>query len=174
MNYKNIFIKKIGIGFIISLALIAAIILVQKDINARVSKIIEIKKEIKNSAASFSTLSVLSAQENKAKEYENQINYYYINKDQLFLGFFKDLSLIAGQNNITPQLTFGVETPSTDLVPRSMAISLSLSGKEALDSFKNFLTLLENSVYFVRFDSIDLNQSSNGFNANLSGQVFSF
>jgi len=168
------FRKSLSIDLAIVAVVIIGIFFVRADIRRRVDKISELSQEINKKSVSFGKLSDLSAQKNKATKYLEQMSVFLMNKDQFFLNFSKDVSIMAQQNGITSQVTFKEEIPPTNMEPRKTSILLVLSGPVKPDNFKNFLALLENSKYFIKFESIDFNQSGNNINVNLSGKAFSF
>ncbi len=154
------------------------IVILSSDIGSRTADFVNAQKQLDTASAAIGSLAYLQVDAETAKKYLPQIASYLISKDQL-LSFPKDINSIAQQNNMNFAVTFGNEIPITATSPRSTEITLSSQSQATMDNFINFMKLLENSPYFVKFNSIDISQDTNQQGANqlkagLTGSVFSF
>lgn len=173
MDLKKYLLKNIGISAIIIAAITGAIFFVKNDINGKADRMERAKTEAKKTGQSSQELADLEVDYKKAKGYEDSINSYYINKDQI-LTFSKDMSAMAKQNKLSLNLVFGGETPLSDLFPRKTNIIATLEGEATMVNFMDFLKVAENSRYFFGFKNIEVDISGNRLRANISGQVMSF
>lgn len=133
----------------------------------------EIRNQINANSMAIGSLAALQADAEKAKNYLPQISGYLITEDQL-INFSRDINSIGQQNSMSINVSYGQQTPPTDTTPRSTAVTLTSVSKAKLENLINFLSLVENSYYFIRLNNLDINQDADQLNANLVGQVFSF
>ncbi len=173
MGYQKQILKLVAISLAIIVLISAALIILGRDITNKASDITETKKNIFNNSRSVELLTLLQSDAATSKRYLPQMENFLISKDQL-LNFSKDLNLMAQQNNLPLNLTFKGETPLTGDNPRQTSISINSESPSNMENLIKFLESVENSRYFVKFNSLDINQNNNRMRLNFDGQVFSF
>jgi hypothetical protein len=173
LDFKSGILKEAIISASLVIVLIIVVFVLKSDVENRAGKLVSLRNQINASSMAIGSLAVLQADAEKAKNYIPQISGYLISEDKL-ISFSKDMDSIGLQNSLSVNVVYGQQVKPTDITPRSTAITLSSISKATLGNFINFLSLIENSYYFVRINTIDINQDAGQMNANLTGQVFSF
>jgi len=170
MNFRDWLIKNIGIATAIIILMLVFIFFLKTDINNRVSQIQFQGRSLAERIQSIESLTSLQANSKKSEELFNKLSESLPEKDQL-IGFSKELEGYAKSNNLDFGFSFGNEVEGTDSAPGIN--SFVLTSKGTYSDFVKFLRQIEDSKYFVGFNSFDLNKNENDFNIIIRGEVFS-
>lgn len=159
----------IGVGIIIIVVLITALIFIGFDISKKAIKVSESKQDIYFRSNIIKSLSILRSDINKIQPYIYGLNNVLPTKDQL-INFPRELSLIASQNKINLSFNFSGEN-SND---RLKWIELTGTAEGDFINIINFLKSIENSNYSVKIDNIDFNEKDDVSKTIFNGKVFYF
>ena len=173
MDLKNNILRQSIISAVPIIIFIVIVFVLKSDIQSRGEKLISVKAQIDINTMAIGSLAALQVDAEKAKNYSSQIAGYLISEDQL-INFSRDMGAIGQQNSMNFNVSYGAQTPITNTTPRGTAVNLTSVSKAKMENFNNFLSLIENSYYFVKLNTLDINQDAGQLNVNLSGQVFSF
>lgn len=174
-NMKDFFKKKFLVRLSISLSavllLIIANIFIDSDINRRVVKIQNLRKDLAFRAQAVNALLVLKEESRRAQNYLGVLQNILPSPEQL-INFRKAVRTMGISNQVDADLTFGAQESGIDGEPGHIGFNMS-ANTNSLDAFANFLTGIETGNYLVAINSIQLNQSVKGVKATLAGQVYS-
>lgn len=170
MEFRQIFIRNLGITGIIVLALTALILFLGKDISGRAGKIQNQRRELSVRLQSLESLASLRANSERANKIFDAIQGMLPLKDQL-IGFSKNLESLAKSNQLGFGFKFESEIPSTETQPGINSFILTTSG--SYSNFTRFLKGVEEGKYFVGFNSFDILKKDKDFQMLIKGKVFS-
>ena len=171
MAFKKQLLISIGIPSAIGLILIVGIFYLASDIGDLGNKIYQTRKDINFGTQAEESLIPMRQDYEQAKMYFSEVGGILPNKNQL-LGLSKDLNIMARQNQISLSLNIGQE--SSGGANQLTEIGLSVSGQGTFEGLLNFLKTVENSRYFIKFSSLDLQKSDNNkASLNLNGKIIS-
>jgi len=171
MEFRKWLIRNLIIGGSAIAMLVIALLLVGNDIFQRVGNIQTSRQELSIRLKSFNSLVALRANAGEAEKITGTLQSALPTKDQL-VGFSKVLEGYAKNNNLGFGFSFESETKATEKFPSTNMFTLTSSGPYG--QFIRFLRALEEGVYFVGFDSFDLNKRPGGdFEILMKGKVYS-
>lgn len=164
----------IGMDIFIVVILALLLLLFSKSLESKSYQISQLRGQKNAMAQAIDSRLALQNDEKEAQRYLPHLETLLITKDSL-INFSRDLSLMAGQNNLGQTLSFGQEIPLEKDQPRKTFFAATLSGQDAgLNNLSSLLKVIENSSYLVKITGFDITMEGGGINANVGGQVFSF
>lgn len=173
MEPKKNFIRILGVSCGIVIVLGGILWYVKADIDKHLETTKTLRTDVTNIENALSALASLQGDAETANNYLAQIDRMLITKDQL-LTFSTDISFLAQQAGFTGSPKFGEDTaPQTGELHKTN-FSLFLEGDKGVGDLGNFLKLVEQSKYYVRFNSIDLVRDGAAMRVTLGGYVVSF
>lgn len=173
MEPKRNFIRTLSISGVIIVVLIGGVWYMKSRIDEKFLVIEQKQVSVRANEKSLATLAMLQGNAEKAKQYLPQIDRMLTTRDQL-LSFSTDISFLAQQAGFAGSPKFKEETAPQTGDLRKTNFSLSLEGVKNVDGLGNFFRLVEQSKYYVRFDTIDVTREGGNLRATLNGYVISF
>lgn len=170
MEFKQWLLKNIGVAAGVSFILALLILFLGGDISNRVRKIKSQRRDLITRSQSIESLASLRADASRAEKLLESLQNALPTKDQL-IGFSKTLEKFAKNNRLDFGFSFGAETPSTNAAPGANEFVLTSGGAYA--NFIRFLKAVEESDYFVSFNSFDISRKGERFEILAKGKVFS-
>lgn len=171
MNFKKRLLINIGVPFGICLFLASALVFLGSDIGKQTNQIKQLQENLSYYIEMTESLALLRQDSEKAKHYITELESVLPTRDQL-VAFPGDLSIIAEQNKVDISSSLGQESFAND--NELGKIDFTVAGQGEFNNFLNFLKLLKNSRYFIKFKTLDFSRQDENFKALLTGQVFSF
>ncbi len=163
-------IKRFIIATLIVALIATVIILLNFDINKRVARIEEHKREIAMQNEAIIILSGLKQEAQKVRQYQDTLASLLPNRDQL-ISFPRELEKLAKQYEIDLGFAFGNETPSTESQPGVIRFTLSLGG--SMNGMLDFLKAFEAHKYYLNLSSVDLSKKEGGrFSLVTGGEIY--
>lgn len=163
-NFKQEFVKKLLIAFLIIAVPLAGLIFLGWDINRRAQEIKKQRQELADRSAKLSLFAQLQSQSTKAEPYFSILKNILPGRDQL-LDFPREMENLANQEGVGFGFTFGSEVPPSAEQPGWMNFTIVIQG--SLPKIFRFIKAIENSRFLVNFRSFDFA----GPAVNISGEV---
>ncbi|MBI5079545.1 hypothetical protein HZB06_02685 [Candidatus Wolfebacteria bacterium] len=171
MDFKKRLTINIGISSAIFVLMLASFFFIGGDIAARAEKIKQLRGEINFRSQANQSLALLRRDAQKASAYVSVLDDILLSRDQL-LDFPRQIEKLAFQDNVSFSFGFGAETPKNGA--DFGAINFSASSAGSFDNLVIFLKHIENSGYFMKIESFDLQRKERDFQGSFSGKIFSF
>lgn len=169
-SFKRRFIKHLIVAFSIIATIALVIIVLNIDINKRVSRIEGRKRDGLMQTQGILILSELKEESLRAKGDYALAQAALPTRDQL-ISFPRELEQAAKKGGVGLGFSFGNETASTDSQPGSIRFTMTLSG--AMDNLLVFLKSLETNTYFINLSSVDVTKKEGGsFSLVTTGEIF--
>lgn len=170
MEFKNWLFKNSAISGASILILTILVFLLGSDLANRAEKIKSQRLDLAIRLQSLSSLAALRTDSQKAEKLLINLQETLPSRDQL-IGFSKALELIAKNNKLGFGFSFESEQAGTESSPGINYFNLTGSG--SYGNFINFFKSIEQSRFFVGFDSVDLITKGKDFELVAKGKVFS-
>ncbi|OGY63934.1 MAG: hypothetical protein A3I89_00550 [Candidatus Harrisonbacteria bacterium RIFCSPLOWO2_02_FULL_41_11] len=172
MEFRHWLLKNLGVSAVVFLALAGFIILSGRDISGKAAIIQVRRQEVAQRLKALESLALLRADAKQAEKLLEKLHSALPAKDQL-IKFSKNLESFAKKNGLGFGFAFESETKSTETMPGANNFVVTVSGN--YENFTKFLKLIEQSDYFVNFESFNLLSEGDkkGYAATLRGKVFS-
>lgn len=171
MDFKKRLTIHIGVPLAVFILLLASFFFIGGDIAVRAERIKQLRGEISFRSQANQSLASLRRDAQKASDYVFILDNILLSRDQL-LDFPRRTEAVALQNNVSFSFGFGGETPKDGADFGTINFSASSAG--SFDNLLNFLKYIENSGYFVKIESFDLQRKESNFQGSFSGKIFSF
>ncbi len=170
-SFKKQLFRQLVIGLGVLVALLAGTQFAVWEFQKTAKRINAQKSELVFRSQATDQLASLKNDFEKAKPLLSALNEVLPPKDQL-INFGKELSDLAKQRKIDLGFTFGGEAPAENGAPGF--IKFAMTAETNYSNFVGFLTDIERSRFFIKFNSMDMNRVSgtDKFNILASGQVF--
>ncbi len=159
----------ISIGGVVAVILALALIYAGFDISQRVERVKESRLALNSNSQTSEKLSLLRLDLAAFEPYAAGLENALPDKEQL-INLSRDLKTMAFQNSISIISNFSGEEFKSSSNFNWLGLTVSADGK--FDNMINFLKLLDNSRYSVRFENIDLSSKDSGFKGAFVGKVF--
>lgn len=173
MEPKKNFIRML-IGTCAIVAVLGGVVwYIASDISEKSLAIGQVRSEIQNKEYALSALASLQKDAEVGRQYLPQLDRMLTTKEHLF-SFSSNMQFLAQQAGFSGAPKFKEETAPQSGELHKTNFSLSLEGGKTLDDLSMFLGLVEQSSYFVRFDSIDVVRDGGLLRVAMSGYVISF
>lgn len=166
---KKQLITIISIGGAAVVILASALAYIGFDISQRVEKVKESRLVLSSSSQTGEKLALLRLDLAAFEPYTDDLENALPDKEQL-INLPRELKTMAFQNSINLTSNFSGEEFKSSSNFNWLGLTVSTDGK--FDNLINFLKLLDNSRYSVRFENIDLSFKDNGFKGTFVGKVF--
>ena len=166
---KKQLITIISIGGATAIVLMLVLIYVGFDISQRTERIKESRLILNYSSRTGEKLAFLRLDLTAFEPYAGGLENALPDKEQL-INLPRDLKTMAFQNSINITSNFSGEEFKSSSNFNWLGLTVGADGK--FDNLINFLKLLDNSRYSVRFENIDLSSNSGGFKGSFVGKVF--
>lgn len=169
-SFKRRFIKQLIIASA-SVAFVAVIIiLLNFDLNKRMSRIEARKAQALLQSQSILILSDLKKEAVLARADYELLENALPTRDKL-IALPRELETLAKAHNIDLGFSFGSETPSSEGQPGSIRFTMSLGG--GIDDLLDFMKAFEANAYFINLSSVDLaKKEESRFSLGTTGEIF--
>lgn len=171
--FRRALIRSLGVSLGIILAAVSVTFFFRSDIEARGAAIERLRTDARERTEAIQSLFILRKEAVTAVPFREILIKRLPEEEDLFQ-FRSRVREFAQNAGVLVEFKFGAAVPSAGGNPPAVNIQLSASGGE--ENFLRFLESLEESDYFVRFDTIDISYAGAAgarITAALSGKVFS-
>jgi hypothetical protein len=169
-SFKKRFLKQLLIALGVITVIAVIIIVLNIDINKRMTRIEARKRERAMQAEAILILSDLKKESERARAHYPVLESLLPTRDQL-ISFPRELEQLAKLHTIDLGFSFGSEAASTEDQPGVIRFTMSLGG--TLDNLLNFLKAFESHKYFINLASVDLaKREGTRFALGTSGEIF--
>ena len=171
MDFKRWILINGSISVSLVLILAFLVFFTGRDIARRADLIRSQRRDLALQLQVFESLASLRSGAERADKLLPSIQGILPAKEQL-IEFPKKMELAAKSNQLGFGFRFDAETGGTDKEPGTDSFILTSYGR--YQNFTKFLKFIEDSKYFVGFNSFDLNRrAENNFEILIKGKVFS-
>ncbi len=166
---KKQLITIISIGGAVAVVLLLALTYVSFDISQRAERVKESRLALNSNSQTGEKLALLRLDLTAFEPYLVSLENALPDKEQL-INLPRDLKTMAFQNSIGITSNFSGEEFKSSSNFNWLGLTVSADGK--FDNLINFLKVIDNSRYSVRFENIDLSSNNGGFKGSFVGKVF--
>lgn len=170
----NIFKKRLIINLAITITIILTLLLITWylafDTNKRISAIQEARGEQRFRSEAIQALASLKKDFQQAQIEKLSLSTGLPIQDRL-IDLPKDINNFAKQNSVNVEFSFGQEKAGDEINPGYITFTITASAP--FDNWLNFIKMIENSHYFISFDSFNLVKDDKIFKSVINGKAFS-
>ena len=165
---KWLIINLVTLGVLL-LAVVAALILLRRDIIARANKTIEERNLFTFRSEGVRTLSTLREESRLGTMYRQDLESLLPREEELF-AFSRTVDRFARARNLNLNFSFSQKQAASGDLAASISFNMNVEGQ--LGNIIRFFGDIEREKVLVKFNSVDVAQIGGGYSAKVSGQVF--
>lgn len=169
-SFRKKLLIRLGAALAIILGLLTFIMVLNSDLNKRLSRLNDYKAELQSREAAIGLLTQLKSDAERAEPFFSVLKNSLPSRDDLVL-FPRELERFAKQYEVDFGFSFGEEAVGSASSPSAVKFTIVLEGQ--YDNLLAFLKAVEQSRYYIRLSSIDISRKEEGkFGLISSGEVY--